>query len=674
MLASGQTICLNMIVKNEAAIIRRCLDSVRPFIDFWVIVDTGSTDGTRDIIRGHLHDVPGELVERPWQDFAFNRSEALKLAQQKSDYILTIDADDVLDIAPGHGIPLELNQDAYTFKIIDGGIWCRRTHLVRSALPWRFAGILHDFITCETAQPAVPLPVFRMLRKHDGARHRNPEVFQKDMALLEAALETPEIAADPFLQARYRFYLAQSYYDGKEWKKALANYERRAGLGGGREEVFISLYRAAQIMERAKYPQQKVVDAYVQAVRAQPARAEALHGVSRFCRSVGRYEEGMGYAEQALKIREPEDGLYVESWIYEVGALNEYAANAYWCGRYWDSLDANLRILASGKLPPENIPRTVANAQHARVKLGAATLETATAHPVSQPKQAPLPVQHPQGMSNPISKWLSAHPQTAEWLKGDVGAPRLGIVIPYRNRAAHLHELLPHLISFFSRQWPHSNVKPLIVVSEQADDRVFNRGWCRNAGALALADYCNYFCFHDVDYLPIWADYSYPPVPVRIIRWGLNGRPVKASGDSNLCITVPANLFGAVVLIDKGHYLAVNGYSNLYEGWGCEDDDLQARLGVIGIKTGVREGSFRPLNHDSEGFDATGEPSQEHRVNEERLARLTSLYETTRMFPEGVRNLPLGSVAVSFEHWPGLDPEESAMICRLRVSQGEMPG
>ena len=102
---AGQTICLNMIVKNEAAVIRRCLDSVRPIIDYWVIVDTGSTDGTQDIIREHLRDLPGELHERPWRDFAHNRSEALELARGKGDYTLIIDADDTLEIAPGTALP-----------------------------------------------------------------------------------------------------------------------------------------------------------------------------------------------------------------------------------------------------------------------------------------------------------------------------------------------------------------------------------------------------------------------------------------------------------------------------------------------------------------------------------------------------------------------------------------
>ena len=81
-------ICLNMIVKNEAAVIERCLASVRAHIDHWVIVDTGSTDGTQALVRDALKDVPGTLFERPWVHFGHNRSEALALAQSHGDYLL----------------------------------------------------------------------------------------------------------------------------------------------------------------------------------------------------------------------------------------------------------------------------------------------------------------------------------------------------------------------------------------------------------------------------------------------------------------------------------------------------------------------------------------------------------------------------------------------------------
>ena len=74
-------ICLNMIVKDEAPVIERCLRSVKPWIDHWVIVDTGSSDGTQAMIRKFMADLPGVLHERPWRDFAHNRNQAMALAR-----------------------------------------------------------------------------------------------------------------------------------------------------------------------------------------------------------------------------------------------------------------------------------------------------------------------------------------------------------------------------------------------------------------------------------------------------------------------------------------------------------------------------------------------------------------------------------------------------------------
>ena len=91
-------ICLNMIVRNEAHIVTEVLDAAAPYISFWVIVDTGSDDGTQDLIRTHMHSlgIPGELHERPWRNFGHNRSEALTLAQGHADYIWVMDADDTV--------------------------------------------------------------------------------------------------------------------------------------------------------------------------------------------------------------------------------------------------------------------------------------------------------------------------------------------------------------------------------------------------------------------------------------------------------------------------------------------------------------------------------------------------------------------------------------------------
>jgi hypothetical protein len=363
--AAGQTICLNMIVKNEAPVIRRCLDSVRPIIDHWVIVDTGSADGTQDIIRDYLRDLPGELHERPWRDFAHNRTEALELARGKSDYTLIIDADDTLEIAPDTTLPA-LTADSYTIEIGDTATIYRRTQLVRSALPWRYEGVLHEYLTCEGADSSGHLSEIRMLRNHDGARRKDPETYRRDAAMLETALRTE---TNPFLISRYRFYLAQSYRDCGENAKALENYLVRAELGFWQEEVFISLYRAAQMKEQLAHPDQAVIDAYLRAADALPTRAEALHGASRFCRHKGRSEEGYQIAKRGLDLAMPSDALFVESWIYETGLLDEFAVNAYWSGHNRDCLDASLKILATGKLSGGDMQRVVANARAASERL-----------------------------------------------------------------------------------------------------------------------------------------------------------------------------------------------------------------------------------------------------------------------------------------------------------------
>src|ERR1700756_5080078 len=86
------TICLSMIVRDEAHVVVETLDSVSGHIDYWVIVDTGSTDSTVETITSHMSElgIPGEMHERRWLDFGTNRTEALALCTGKADYIWVI--------------------------------------------------------------------------------------------------------------------------------------------------------------------------------------------------------------------------------------------------------------------------------------------------------------------------------------------------------------------------------------------------------------------------------------------------------------------------------------------------------------------------------------------------------------------------------------------------------
>ncbi|SEP08472.1 Glycosyltransferase involved in cell wall bisynthesis [Methylobacterium sp. ap11] len=360
MTPSGQTLCLAMIVKNEAPVIRRCLDSVRPLIDHWIVVDTGSTDGTQDLVREILADLPGELVERPWVDFAHNRSEALALARPHGTYTLVIDADDEMVLPPRFVLPA-LTADAYEITIINGWHGFRRIQLMRNALPWRYRGVLHELVTCPEAQPPVFLDV-AMRRHHDGARRREPGTVRRDIAILEAALRTE---TDPFLVSRYTFYLGQSYRGDEARAEAIDAYLRRAELGFGPDEVYVALVSAADLMAELGRPLDEVLATCRRAIALGPHRAEARFSAARACRLAGRCEEGFHFAEAGLSLRPPEAGLFVMPWIYAWALREEYALNAYEIGRYWHALAASLDLMACPTAPEAERKRFAVNARRA---------------------------------------------------------------------------------------------------------------------------------------------------------------------------------------------------------------------------------------------------------------------------------------------------------------------
>lgn len=375
------TIGLCMIVKDEASVILRCLESVRPLIDYALIEDTGSTDGTQDIIRNYLarENLPGEVIDEEWRDFAYNRSHALAQLRRRSDidYALIMDADDVLVCETGFdaaSFKSRLTADAYNLSLRYGATIYQRPLICRNRMDFRFRGVLHEFLAAPDGCTFGPAQGLHVQIVEGGARGRDPEKYRKDAAVLEAALGSE---SDPFMRARYTLYLAQSWRDAGEPEKALAAYLERAGLGFWHEEVFISLYCAAQLKEQLKHPAFEIIGMFLSAYEVAPHRAEALHGAARYCRTAGKFHQGYLLAKDGLGIEQPREGLFIQPWIYEYGLLDELAVNAYWSERYEDCLDACQRLLRDGRAPEQMRERIEMNARFAREKLAAASARPA---------------------------------------------------------------------------------------------------------------------------------------------------------------------------------------------------------------------------------------------------------------------------------------------------------
>jgi len=348
------SLCLNMIVKNEAHVIRRCLDSVLPWIDRWAIVDTGSTDGTQDIIRAHMARVPGTLHERPWRDFGANRSEAIALARGHADYILVMDADNAFGAPPGYRFE-DLAADGYLIDHRYAGVEFGMAILLADRIAWRYVGVLHEYVTADAAHAIVPLAGPWVTMFHEGARSRDPQTYLKDAAILEKAL-----AAEP-ANARYAYYLAQSYRDAGDPARALAAYRRRVAMPGWEEETWHARYQAALLVERLGGTPAEVARAYLEAWNARPARAEPLVQLARWHRVRGEWSLALLYSRAAAATPRPSDRLFVEEAVYAWRALDELAIAAWHGGARDEGRAAAERLVAERRFPEAERARIEAN-------------------------------------------------------------------------------------------------------------------------------------------------------------------------------------------------------------------------------------------------------------------------------------------------------------------------
>jgi len=365
-----KTITLCMIVKDEARVIERCLSSVLPLIDRWLIVDTGSTDGTQQKIKDFFdrNGIEGELHQSTWQNFGHNRSEALQLAQKTdTDYAFMIDADEILVFEPGFN-PVKfkesLNAELYNIFAQFGQTRYHRPQMTSNKKPFYYRGILHEYVECH--EPIATRDFARGFMNtpiQDGARSSDPEKYQKDAVRFEEALASGTVEEKDF--NRYHFYLAQSYRDSQQWEKALEWYLKRADLGGWNEEVFYSLYQAGRIMEIMEKPVDNILQLYFRAYQTAPWRVESLWAAARLCRAFSRFDQGYRFAKQGLKIRYPEGALFVGQGIYEWAMLDEFSIASFWTEHYRESRIASMQLLKDGKYPADQKERIEANLKFA---------------------------------------------------------------------------------------------------------------------------------------------------------------------------------------------------------------------------------------------------------------------------------------------------------------------
>ncbi len=350
-----------LMVKNEAATIERCVDSLRGKVTVIAVVDTGSTDDTMAVVRRLMETNPIAATQRPWTGFAESRSHAMGFARSiyEDGYILVIDADQTLE----GEFPKDLTADAYMVELRSGVLRWRNLLLTRASLPFTCRGVAHEYVDCDRPHTKANLAGVTLVEHADGGGRpagTQPR-WERDLPALEAAIaENPD-------DTRSLFYLAQNLKDlaqtlpadprAAEWRRrSVETYLRRADHPGGyQDERYYALFQAGrQLLLAGDADRGHAV--LVRAVQfGGPARWEAAHELCRSLNRAGMYQVSYGVSRWVIQHRPAADGLFVHGDVVDYLMAFEHAIAAYWVGQYHESFECNDRILKRPEPMPSNI-------------------------------------------------------------------------------------------------------------------------------------------------------------------------------------------------------------------------------------------------------------------------------------------------------------------------------
>jgi tetratricopeptide (TPR) repeat protein len=340
---------LVMVVKNEAHGIE-AINSVRDHIDYWTILDTGSTDGTQDLIRKTLNGVPGCLYEEPFVDFSTTYNRVFALHNKATEFALHLLGDEVVTGAKNLRDFCVQQPTGEAFLVtVQGKTSYKLARLSKTAADgWCYAGRTHEVFLKAGVLPTKTVDGCRIIRgaaPDEAARKRHR--WELDRGILEE-----DLRRNPN-DARSTFYLAQTYECLGDHTRAEQLYRKRIELSGFLEEVYESKFRLARCLEALGHPWAAVQQAYLDAYAFDPRHAEPLYQIARHWYRQENHALSYLFASLAASLTEPNVRLFIDPAVYEWEAADVAAISGYYLGKKL----GNKAILSFGEQAAERAAR-----------------------------------------------------------------------------------------------------------------------------------------------------------------------------------------------------------------------------------------------------------------------------------------------------------------------------
>ena len=368
---------LTQIMKNESHVAHRMLDSIKSIVDGIVVIDTGSTDDSINVVKkwGQDNSIETHVFERPFDNFENSRNESFKRARElflnKNDghtyYNFWLDFDEVIELDSTFNKE-KIDKDLYMFNTFIGSMAYTRNELCRLDKPFRFYGVCHEFIVCDDKNiTSGLLQGLKVKVQMDGGSWKG-DISAKYLShahMLEKYVNDTK-RQDP----RWIFYVAQSYHDSacvqdnkdendERLRRSMKFYKERVSVPSGYpEEIFYAQYRIGTIMRAMEEPWNLALNELLKAYSFDPLRGEPIKAIIDYYLAVGEWHNAYLFSSFGKKNFHgknpyPSRLLFVDETLYEWKFLEAHSAACFYTQKIDEARQTYFEMVKISKEKPQ---------------------------------------------------------------------------------------------------------------------------------------------------------------------------------------------------------------------------------------------------------------------------------------------------------------------------------